>query len=123
MLVCQVRPVAEVEYDGRRMLVNHQIISNTKQSYHVLTKCSLRSLQVSSNQPGVQFYTGNFLPRLSILCFIIPLSLTPSPIHSCLVDLIDVTLACEDANSKLVDIVTVADVDDEDHVGNSLLQI
>ena len=33
------------------------------------------------------------------------------------------TLACEDANSKLVDIVTVADVDDEDHVGNSLLQI
>ena len=33
------------------------------------------------------------------------------------------TLACEDANSKLVEIVTVADVDAEDHVGNSLLQI
>ena len=33
------------------------------------------------------------------------------------------TLACEDANSKLVDVVTVADVDDEDHVGNSLLQL
>ena len=33
------------------------------------------------------------------------------------------TLACEDANSKLVDVVTVADVADEDHVGNSLLQI
>ena len=32
------------------------------------------------------------------------------------------TLACEDASSKLFDIVTVADVDDEDHVGNSLLQ-
>ena len=29
------------------------------------------------------------------------------------------TLACEDANSKLVDIVTVADVDD----GNILLQV
>ena len=41
---------------------------------------------------------------------------------SCLVDLIDMTLACEDANSKL-EVVTVADVDDEDHVGNSLLQI
>ena len=41
--------------------------------------------------------------------------------HSCLVDLIDVTLACEDAKSKLVDVVTVADVDDEDRVGNSLL--
>ena len=33
------------------------------------------------------------------------------------------TLACEDANSKLVDVVTVADVDDEDHVGNSMLHI
>ena len=32
-------------------------------------------------------------------------------------------LACEDANSKLVEVVTVADVDDEDRVGNSLLQI
>ena len=30
------------------------------------------------------------------------------------------TLACEDANSKFVEVVTVADVDD-DHVGNSLL--
>ena len=33
------------------------------------------------------------------------------------------TLACEDGNSKLVEVVTVANVDDEDHVGNSLLQI
>ena len=40
-----------------------------------------------------------------------------------LVNLIDVTLACEDANSKLVEVVTVADVSDEDRVGNSLLQI
>ena len=31
------------------------------------------------------------------------------------------TLACEDTNSKLVEIVTIADVDTEDHVGNSLL--
>ena len=31
------------------------------------------------------------------------------------------TLAFEDANSKLVEVVTVADVDNEDHVGNSLL--
>ena len=30
---------------------------------------------------------------------------------------------CEDASSKLVDVVTVADIDDEDRVGNSLLQI
>ena len=32
-------------------------------------------------------------------------------------------IACEDANSKLVDVVNVADVDDEDRVGNGLLQI
>ena len=49
----------------------------------------------------------------------LPLSLT----NSCLVDLIDLTLACEDANSKLADLVTLTDVDDEDHVGNSLLRI
>ena len=42
---------------------------------------------------------------------------------SCLVNLIDVTLACEDAYSTLVEVVTVADVSDEDRVGNSLLQI
>ena len=43
--------------------------------------------------------------------------------NCCLVNLIDVTLACEDAYSKLVEAVTVADVSDEDRVGNSLLQI
>ena len=31
-------------------------------------------------------------------------------------------LKLEDDNSELVEVVTVADVDDEDHVGNSLLQ-
>ena len=51
----------------------------------------------------------------------LPLSITYTLTHCCLVDLIDVTLACEDANSKLVEVVTVADVDAEDHVGNSLL--
>ena len=38
-------------------------------------------------------------------------------------NLIAVTLACEDAYSKLVEVVTIADVDDENRVGNSLLQI
>ena len=36
-------------------------------------------------------------------------------------NLIDVTLAC-DGNSKLVEVVTVADVSDEDRVGNSLFE-
>ena len=33
------------------------------------------------------------------------------------------TLACEDAYSKLVEVVTVADVSNDDGVGNILLQI
>ena len=32
-------------------------------------------------------------------------------------------LACEDAYSKLVEVVTVAEVDDKNRVGNRLLQI
>ena len=50
-------------------------------------------------------------------------SLTDSLTDSCLVNLIDVTLAFEVVYSKLVEVVTVAHVDAEDHVGNSLLQI
>ena len=57
------------------------------------------------------------------LCLSLTHSLTHSLPNSCLVSLIDVTLACEDAYSKLVEVVTVADVSDEDRVGNSLLQI
>ena len=45
---------------------------------------------------------------------------THSVTDSRLGDLIDVTLACEDANSKLVDVITVAD---ENRVGKNLLQI
>ena len=48
---------------------------------------------------------------------------THSLTHSCLVNLMHVTLACEDANSKLVEVDTVAYVDAEDHVDNSLIQI
>ena len=54
----------------------------------------------------------------------LPLSLTDSLTHSltdsCLVNLIEVTLVCEYAYSKLVEFVTAAD---EYRVGNSLLQI
>ena len=53
----------------------------------------------------------------------LPLSLCPSLTNSCLVDLINVTLACEDGNSKLVEVVTVVDIDDEKPVDNSLVQI
>ena len=40
-----------------------------------------------------------------------------------LVNLIDVTLACEYGNSKPVEVVTVVEVDDEKCVDNSLVQI
>ena len=52
-------------------------------------------------------------------------SLTHSLTHSVTFsNLIDATLACdEDANSKLVEVVTVNHVDDEKCVDNSLLQI
>ena len=33
------------------------------------------------------------------------------------------TLVCEDSNSKLVEVVTVVEVDDEKHADNSLVQI
>ena len=49
--------------------------------------------------------------------------LTDSLTNSCLIDLIDMTLACEDDNSNLVKVVTVAHVDDEKRVDNSLVQI
>ena len=51
------------------------------------------------------------------------LSLTNSLTNCHLVNLIDVTPTCEDAYSKLVEVVTVDDVSDEDRVANSLLQI
>ena len=61
------------------------------------------------------FFLSDPSPIIGNAC----LSLT----HSRLVNLIDMTLACEDGNSKLVEVVTVVDVDDEDRVGNSVLQI
>ena len=75
-------------------------------------------------------YFVYLLVRIFLLLFIGPefyhwlcLSLTHWLTNSLRDVLIDVTLACEDANSKLVKVVTVADVNAEDHVGNSLLHI
>ena len=56
-------------------------------------------------------------------CLSVTHSLTDSLTDCCLVNLIDVTLACEDGNSKLVEVVTVVEVDDEKRVDNSLVQI
>ena len=56
-------------------------------------------------------------------CLSVTDSLTHSLTDCSLVNLIDVILACEDGNSKLVEVVTVVDVDDEKRVDNSLVQI
>ena len=61
---------------------------------------------------------NDYRTRVRSLAMLVSDSLT----HSRLVNLIDVTLACEDNYSKLVEVFTFADVDDEDRVGNSLLQ-
>ena len=66
----------------------------------------------------LHFFLSDPSPIIGNAC-----KLTHSLTNSCLVNLIDVTLACEDAYSKLVEAVTVAGVSDEDRVGNSLLQI
>ena len=57
------------------------------------------------------------------LCLSLTHSLTPQLTDSRLVNLIDVTLTCEDANSKLVEVVTVGNVDAEKRVDDSLMQI
>ena len=51
------------------------------------------------------------------------LSVTHSLTDFCLVNLIDVTLACEDAYSKLVEVVTVPDESDEDRVQDFEVQV
>ena len=61
--------------------------------------------------------------RVPSLGMLVSNSLTDWLTNCCLVNLIDVALACEDANSKLVEVVTIAHVDAQDHVGNSLLQV
>ena len=68
-------------------------------------------------------YLSDPSPIIGYACHSLPNSLTHSLTHCRLVNLIDVTLACENGKSKLVEVVTVTDVDDEDRVGNSLFQI
>ena len=51
--------------------------------------------------------------RVRSLVMLVTNRLTHSLTHCRLVNLIDVNLACEDGNSKLVEVVTVVDVDDE----------
>ena len=74
---------------------------------------------VKVERQGHYFYRT----RVRSLGMLVTHWLTHSLTHCRLVNLIDVTLACENAFSKLVEVVTVAHVDAKDHVGNSLLLI
>ena len=80
-----------------------------------------------NDRSNVKFYLGwlsfFYQNQVRSLATLVSDSLTDSLTHSCLVNLIDASLACEDANSKLVEVVSVADVEAENHVGNILLQI
>ena len=55
-------------------------------------------------------------PIIGYVCHSLTHWLTNWLTYCCFVNLIDETLACEDANSKFVEVVTVADVSDEDRV-------
>ena len=63
-------------------------------------------------------FLSNFFYRTRVrsLFTLVTNSLTHSLTDCRLVNFIDVTLACEDGNSKLVEVVTVVNVDDEDRV-------
>jgi len=53
----------------------------------------------------------------------LPLSLTKSLNNQCCLYLTDVPLAFEDANIKILDVVSVADIDAEERVEDSLVEI
>ena len=60
---------------------------------------------------------------VQLLATLVKNSLTHSLTNSCLVDLTDLTLAFEDTKSKLLDVVSVADVDAKERNDNSLVKI
>ena len=67
----------------------------------------------------VQIYMCSLSTQVRLLSTLVTNSLT----YSLLADLTDVTMAFEDAYSKLLDIVGVADVDAEERVDDHLLEI
>ena len=84
----------------------------------IFNSCDIYIIRIYEKDVIVHFLSDPS-PIIGYACH----SLTDSLTQCCLVSLIDVTLACEDAYSKLVAVVTFADVSNEDCVGNSLLQI
>ena len=118
--------ISDIEHEGHGPLVDlyyvktnshqqsQQFVQSCNDKAHKMNKVLKHTILWAKRPRMYTIFIGPKFDRWQ------PLSvtnwLTPWP----LVDLIDVTLACEDANSKFVDAVTVAD---DDGVGNNLLQI
>ena len=98
----RVQAVSNKVYQDKSF--NNIIEKNFEDTMHAIHK----------NYEGQRYILNFYWTRVRSLEMLVSNSLTDSR----LVNLIDVTLACEDANSKLVDVVTVAD---KDRVGNNLL--
>ena len=84
----------------------------------LLLNAQILQLPANPDEQDQQHYF--YRTRVRSLGMLVSDSLTDWLTDCRLVDLIDVTLACED-NSSNDEVVTVADVDAEDRVGNSLL--
>ena len=84
---------------------------------------TIRPLSVSSVAMLKNIGNPFYRTRVRSLVMLVTHSLTDSLTYSCLVNFIDVTLACEDVNSKLVEVVTVVDVTAEKRFDDSLVQI
>ena len=92
-----------------------------RNSYWKLWKAFLGSKKLCKLSATVRYsYYRTWVWSLALL---VTHWLTNSLTHCRLVNFIDVSLACEDGNSKLVEVVTVVEVDDEKRVDNSLVQI
>ena len=100
-------------------LMNRKGLEST---FTVLSAYSYQTFSPAISDIGIGFHLSSkkSLFRLtSNPCF----NSHPSLIIFCCWDLIVVSLASENANSKLVDVITVADFDDEECIGNSLVEI
>ena len=98
------------------------IFMKIKKSLVEIDRLPKISFQFLSSGPRFSFLSDPS-PILVYPCHWLIPWLTDSLTHSCLVNLINVTLVCEDGNSRLIEVVTVVEVDDEKHVDNSLVQI
>ena len=91
--------------------------SLTSQKTHAIQGPNTTSTFAFAKQSVIRFFFNRV--RVRSMAALVRDWLTDSLTHSWLVDLIDVNLACDDGNSKPVEVLTVA----EKHADDSLVQI